>query len=149
MTALTVTDKQRVRFHLAYSAAVPDGDRALLEDRMENLDSPVWASQIRARLDRCDRTLAESETDAQSTGLRDRRVILGDVNRTDVSYSALTLKERAKAYLGETNQLALEIGAPNYRDPAWWGNLHMRSTIGSIPTVPAPWAAGNLYISYA
>lgn len=146
MTALTPTDKMRARFHLAYSDAVPDGDRALLEDRMDHLDSPVWAGQIRARLDRCDRTLRETESDAQDTGLASRRVILGDVNRTDVEYRSLSQRDRDKAYLAETSGLALELGVPNYRDPKWWGNMHMR--VSGAARIPAPWLAGELFVYY-
>lgn len=147
MTALTETDKMRVRFHLCYNQAVPDGDRQLLEARMNDLDSPVWASGIRARLDRCDRTLAKTEIDAQTSGVANRRTIVGDVNRTDAYFVASQMKDRQKAYLTETDNLALELGCPNYRNPGWWGNMNMRVVVGT-ERIPAPWAAGNLYINY-
>jgi predicted AlkP superfamily phosphohydrolase/phosphomutase len=147
MTALTETDKMRVRFHLCYNQAVPDGDRQLLESRMESLDSPVWASGVRDRLNRCDRTLLKTELDAQSSSVQSRRTIVGDVNRTDVNNTTAARKERQKAYLDETDNLALELGCPNYRNPSWWGNMNMRIVVGT-ERIPAPWAAGNLYLNF-
>lgn len=155
MTVLETQDKYRVRYHLAYTEAVPDGDRALLEDRMDNLDSPFYVNRIKARLDRCDRSLEESETDAQSSGVTNKRILLGDVNRTDLEYRAESWDKRKKAYVYETDQLALELGVPNYRNPEFWGNntLHMG---GRIPRIPAPTAVSldltigsDIYLYYA
>jgi hypothetical protein len=138
MTVLEPIDKSRVRYHLAYTDAVPDGDRAILEDRMDNIADTYTVSRLRNRLDRCDRTLSESETDNQSSGIRSKYQIQGDVNRTNVEFAAEPLKARQKAYLYETDQLALELGVPNYRNPDWWGNRYMISSQGRIARIPAP-----------
>lgn len=137
MVALADFDKSRVRYHLAYSEAVPDGDRALLEDRMDNVADSYTIGQIQARLLRCDAASGETALGGQQIAPTSTRTLLGDVNRTDQLFSVEDIKTRRAAYLYETEQLSLEIGAPNYRNPESWQNLHLRMA-GRIPRIPAP-----------
>lgn len=139
MTILDPQDQKRVRFHLSYtSAAVPDGDQYLLETRMQNIPDLFTVGKIREHLDRCDRAFDKSEMDQQVAALLATDTYAGDINRTNVKQATESLKTRRQNYLFETNMLALRIGAPNYTDPDWWGNLYMRHQGGTLPRIPAP-----------
>jgi hypothetical protein len=137
MSSLADTDKSRARYHLGYNETVPFGDRALLEVRMTKIADSYTVGKIGDRLDRCDRTLAETESDEQSSGVASKRLLLGDVNRTDIEYRTETLKTRWKVYYDETDALAREIGAMNWRKPEMDQYRCYSETIQN-PTVPAP-----------
>lgn len=137
MSSLADTDKSRVRYHLGYNETVPFGDRALLESRMAKVADSYTVSKIVDRLDRCDRTLAETETDEQSSGIASKRLLLGDVNRTDIEYRAESLKTRWRYYYDETDALAREVGVVNWRKPEMDQYRCYSETI-TQPTVPAP-----------
>jgi hypothetical protein len=137
MSSLSDLDKSRVRYHLAYNESVPTGDRALLEVRMTRIADSYTVGKIVDRLARCDRTEAESETDEQSSGITSKRILLGDVNRTDVLYAQEPLEKRLRAYKRECDALALALGVRNWRDPEMDGYRVYSDTI-IAPTIPAP-----------
>jgi len=137
MSSLSATDKSRARYHLAYNESVPTGDRSLMEVRMTRIADTYTVSKIVDRLNRCDRTETEAETDAQSTGISSTRILLGDVNRTDVNYQTESIEKRQKAYMRETNALALALGVRNWRDPELEPYRRLSDTIID-PVIPAP-----------
>lgn len=162
MVVLAAQLKSRIRILLRYSDAVPDEDRALLEDRMDNVADSYTATEIENRVIRCesaDLNTIEGDLTTGGTGatptIRSKRILLGDVNRTDANYTTASLRERQDVFIYETTQLALILGVPNYANPAWWGNRSMHMG-GRIPRVPAPvdtivnLALGtDLYLYYA
>lgn len=137
MSSLAAVDKSRVRYHLAYNESVPTGDRALLELRMTRIADTYTVSKIVERLNRCDRTETESETDAQTSGIASKRLLLGDVNRTDVLYETVSLEKRYKAYLKECDAVAVALGVKNWRDPELEPCRIYSDTI-TDPQIPAP-----------
>lgn len=137
MSSLADADKSRARYHLAYNESVPTGDRALMEVRMSRIADSFTVGKIKDRLDRCDRTEFESESDEQSSGIASKRILLGDVNRTDLLYTAATLQQQAKAYMKECDALALALGVRNWRDPELEPYRRMSETIID-PVIPAP-----------
>lgn len=137
MSSLSALDKSRTRYHLAYNESVPTGDRALLELRMTKIADSYTVGKLVDQLARCDRTKAETETDEQSSGIASKRLLLGDVNRTDVLYETVPLEKRIKAYLRECNALATELGVRNWRDPEMDDYRKYSDTI-TDPVIPAP-----------
>lgn len=137
MSSLSDLDKSRARYHLAYNESVPTGDRALMELRMTRILDSYTVGKIVDRLDRCDRTEVESETDEQGSGIASKRILLGDVNRTDVLYAAPTLQQQAKAYMKECTALAIMLGVRNWRDPELLPLRRLSETIVD-PVIPAP-----------
>lgn len=137
MSSLSALDKSRARYHLAYNSSVPTGDRATMEVRMTTIADSYTVSKIRDRLDRCDRTEAESESDEQGSGIVSKRLLLGDVNRTDLLYQTASPSVQAKAYMKECHALALALGVRNWRDPELQGYRRLSETIVD-PVIPAP-----------
>lgn len=155
MSSLADVDKARVRYHLAYNESVPTGDRALLEKRMTTIHDTYTVAKIVDRLDRCDRTEAETETDQQESGITSKRLLLGDVNRTDVLYEAVSLEKRYKAYMLECNAVAKSLGVRNWRDPEL-DEYRVYSDTITDPQIPAPvevtyqlYYGSDLYLYFA
>ena len=125
MPTLSFNDQERVRRHLGYTSdAVPWGDEVVLSHALaKDSRSSQWLLNAIALLDRCDRTFAKTEMDAQDSGVAYRRVLVGDRNYSDVEYRAESRKQRQKAYVEETNQLGRYLGARNYSDPDNWQYL--------------------------
>ncbi|PSB29893.1 hypothetical protein [Stenomitos frigidus] len=137
MSSLSDLDKSRARWHLGYNESVPTGDRTLMEIRMTKIADSFTVGKIRDRLDRCDRTEVETETDAQGSGIVTKRFLLGDVNRTDVNYQAESLQKRERAYMKELNALATSLGVRNWRDPELQDSRRLSETV-TDPVIPAP-----------
>lgn len=126
MPPLPDPDKDRARWHLGYTSdAVPRGDSLILEDRMENVPTAGLVTRFQELLNRCDRTYAEAESDAQTDGTAYRRLITGDVNRTDIEYRPDDLRDRRKSYIYETDLLARRLGVRNYTNPKNQQYLHL------------------------
>lgn len=132
MVALSETDKSRVRYHLSYSDAADDGDRALLEDRMINIRDALTQTRITAILNQLDvqeiflqGDLAGGNGDYVNV-LLSRRLITGDVNRTDIEYRPEDPKTREKKYVTMTNFLAVKLGVVNYHNLDWAMNSMFR-----------------------
>jgi hypothetical protein len=117
MTAIGTTEKNKIRFLLGYSStAVPWGDQALLQRALNRTDySTVEVSEIHNQILRCERTWAEIETAGDDIAYR--RLITGDVNRTDTEFRSERPAARRRAFLYEADQLALSLGVRNYRSP--------------------------------
>lgn len=124
MPSLPFPDQQKVKFHLSYSGATPIGDTALLQERMDNIPSTELVTQIQGLITRCDRVFAQSEMNQQTAGIAYNRIITGDTNRADREDRPESLRVRQKAYLAETNLLALRLGVMNYTSPSNAGYLH-------------------------
>jgi hypothetical protein len=137
MSSLSDEDKSTVRFHLGYNESVEYRDRALLEDRMNNIADTRTVTRIRDQIARCDRTLAKTEIDAQETAPVTNRILLGDVQRTDLMAEAEDLKTRQKNYIYECDQLARFVGAPNWNKPEM-DRFRVYSKTITYPLVPAP-----------
>ncbi len=125
MALLSATNKERIKFHLSYTSdAVPSGDFAILNSR---LDADYAAEQIDAiatMLARISRVWTNSEVNQQEAGVFYNRILTGDVNRTDREDRAEPYKLRRRAYLDETDRLALYFGVRNYTNPANHQHLH-------------------------
>lgn len=145
MTVLTDELKKAVRYHLAYTDAAPDEYRALLEDRMDHLQDSTWITRIQRLIWICDDALRNTINSDPGYGiqlgalpyLKSKRILLGDVNRTDAEYTTDSIKQRKKWYLDSTDELAISLGVPNFRNPKFWGNLEFHMS-GRIPRIPAP-----------
>jgi len=124
MPALPFPTQQKVKFHLAYSDAVPLGDAVLLENRMNTIASTELVTLITEQVARCDRVFGESELNKQTAGITYNRIITGDVNRTDREDRSEPTRLREKAYLRECDRLALSLGVLNYRNPENHQYLH-------------------------
>jgi hypothetical protein len=137
MSSLSDLDKSRVRHHLGYNESVPTGDRALLELRMTRIADSFTVGKIVDKLARCDRSLAETETDEQSSGIASKRILLGDVNRTDVLYTQERLEKRLRAYKRDCDALARDVGVRNWNDPEL-DDYRIYSDTITDPQIPAP-----------
>lgn len=119
MPQLPTTDRDRVRVLLSYlSDAVPYGDQALLERALLKDYSTTAITALQTQLTRCDRALTNSEINQQVAAVAYNRVIVGDVNRTDREDRPEPYRVRRKAYIQETDRLALLVGVRNYTNPA-------------------------------
>lgn len=135
MPVLSDTNKERVKYHLAYSASVDAGDLALLEDRMNNVPTATQVVQIGLILDQLDilaRFLVSDGTSNNPPGgdyaqqLESRRLLVGDVNRSDITYRNQPYQKRYKTYVDHTNYLALKLGVVNYHNPDHLSSIPFR-----------------------
>lgn len=112
---LTTTDQSRCRYHLRYSAGVPAGDRARLEEAMTTIDDNYTANKIATQLDRCDAAELATAIDNLSIGMR--VAYIGDINRTQLTADVNQLKKWRENYRYETDRLAEMLWVTNYNDP--------------------------------
>jgi hypothetical protein len=124
MPAIDTTTQERIPFYLGYtSQAVPWGDRALLRRALDRTDYNNWElSEIGKQVDRCQRTWEEIEEASDDVAYR--RIIIGDVNRTDTEFRSEKFTGRKRAFIFESDQLAATLGVRNYRNPANAEYLH-------------------------
>lgn len=138
MVALAELDKSRTRFHLGYGAGTPAGDRARLEEAMNELGDNYEVNRVREILDRCDRAYELTEQN-QSGRFETKELYVGDINRSIVRESNRDSKKWWENYLKETDLLAFHpLWVPNYRREE---NLRYRfARIGAeyIMGVPGP-----------
>jgi hypothetical protein len=120
--SLLPADQERVKFHLGYSEAVPDGDFALLQRRMTQPFTNEYRALLVEQIARCTRVFAQTELNRQETGVFYNRIIGGDINRNDREDRPEPRVQRLKAYITECDQLALSLGVLNFRNPA---NAHL------------------------
>ena len=112
---LSDTDKSRCRYHLRYSAGVPAGDRARLEEAISTADDAYTANKISEQLDRCDAAELATAIDNLSIGMR--VAYIGDINRTQLTTDVNQLKKWRDNYQYETDRLADILWVVNYNDP--------------------------------
>lgn len=124
MPAIDTTTQERISFYLGYtSQAVPWGDKALLRRALDRSDySSSELSEIAAQVSRCQRTWNEIEEASDDVAYR--RIIIGDVNRTDTEFRSEKFRGRKQAFVFESDQLALTLGVRNYRNPINAEYLH-------------------------
>jgi hypothetical protein len=138
MVALPEKQKNRVRIHLGYALdAVPDGDAWVLEDRMSNLRNQQEVQWIIDLLDKCDYAWKRLFLDDQSTGIARIVNIVGDINRTETTNLAETMKQREKAYELAIRLLSQQLAVPSYR---FTGGQRLHTVEGrrrSLPRGPA------------
>lgn len=108
-------DKSRCRYHLRYSAGVPAGDRARLEEAITTIEDSYTANKVVAQLDRCD--AAENATAIESLSIGMRVAYIGDINRTQLTTDVNQLKKWRENYRYETDRLADILWVTNYNDP--------------------------------
>lgn len=135
MPVLSDTNKERVKHHLAYSASVDAGDLALLEDRCNNVPTATQVVRIGIILDQLDlleKFLVSDVTATNPPGgdyaqeLESRRLITGDVNRSDITYKPEEFEKRLKRYIKLTDHLALKLGVVSYHNSAHLDSIPFR-----------------------
>jgi hypothetical protein len=140
MPALSDTQKENVRFHLAYNLdGVEDGDAVLLEDRINNVQSSAWIVRTQELLDDCEFAYVRQRSSNQETDIDRKTTIVGDVNRTTVSYAReRSNKRRDKDWIATTDLLSLHLMVPNYRNPDTLQSRLLRRSVGNIPRLIYP-----------
>lgn len=138
MVALSSRDKSRTRFHLGYGSGTPAGDRARLEQAMNEIEDNYWAMRVRNHLNRCDNAFRECESDQQNSGIDYKELITGDINRTVVRFKAERLRMRQENYIYECDLLADTLFVPNYRNPNHYYQRFFQEGGAYIRAVPGP-----------
>lgn len=124
MPALDPGDINLIPFYLGYiGTTTPWGDKALLQRALDRTDYTNEArSEIALQVQRCKRTWEEIEEASDDVAYR--RIIIGDVNRTDTEFRSEKPAARKRAFIYEADQLALTLGVRNYRNPENAQYLH-------------------------
>lgn len=117
MPPIPAAVRELAQFYLGYdSESVPAGDKALLARAFARTDwTNAFITEFTAQVNRCQRTWNEIEQ--ASDDISYRRIIVGDVNRTDSEFRSESRRQRVRAFLYESDQLALSLGVRNYRNP--------------------------------
>jgi hypothetical protein len=154
MVVLAVQDQRRVRHHLGFSsgAGIGAGDRAQLQEAMENMDSNYHVNVVKRILDSCDERfeitlLSPSEI---VSNFSRRELIAGDLNRTVIRTTdpQEAVRWAHDTYLAATDELARQLWSPNYRQDLMMRFRYERSGgdyIRSIPGVADTAVGANLY----
>jgi len=143
MVALTDTQKSMVRFHLAYSDAVPAGDRARLEEAMSLVPDEWTRSRIGDVLARCETAYSLTQLTAGDLTLDEQVAVTGDVVSTTDTKSRASWSKRQRFYAIETDNLALILGVRNYRNPEQALNGYLRDGGTYIKSIPGPQGLGG------
>lgn len=107
--------KSKVYFHLGYGnlQGIPVGDVAALNNAMDNVFSDGQYNFIKQIVDRCDIAWANTQPGELSSVVD---TYSGDINRTVLHNDLLkTYRDLWEIYTGETDMLAAEFNAVNYR----------------------------------
>jgi hypothetical protein len=132
---------------------VPAGDKAAIEEAMENLPDNYTVQQVRRQLDRCDEAWTLTEvTSSNDPPIFQREITSGDINRSVVR-SAQDRRLRDyywDIYYKEVEQLARILWVPEYRTP---NNDHWRFArsggefVMSLPGVADSCVSDRIYLS--
>lgn len=137
MVSLSDRDQSRCRYHLAFGAGVPAGDRARLEEAFHDIQDDYTLGKIVEQLDRCDR--AESTSELGNAGFSSRELITGDINRSVIRTSNTdAFRIWRENYLVETDRLAQILWVPNYRRDYALRYRFSRHGAEYIKAVPGP-----------
>lgn len=154
MPALTEADKQRARWHLYGSGGgVPAGDKAAIEEAIDNLPDNYTVQQVRRQLDRCD--AAWEKTDVNGTSdppVFQREITSGDINRSVVrsAQDKRLVDYYWQIYYKEVEDLARILWVPEYRTPE---NDHWRFArsggeyVMSLPGAADSCVSDRIYLS--
>lgn len=116
MPKLPEATKNMVRIHLGYTLdAVPDGDAYVLEDRMDNVRNQAEITWIKKLVVQCDKAWERMFVDSQKTGVARITNIIGDINRTETTNIAESLKTREQAYEMAVKLLGQQLAVKPYR----------------------------------
>jgi hypothetical protein len=119
MPNLSTLQIAKLRKHLGYnSRAVPIGYQTLFKKAIELPREQDQIDALQELIERCDRVFEQTEITKQGDGVASRRLLTGDVNRTDIEYRPENWRTRKRAYVYETDQLGAELGVTNFRSPA-------------------------------
>lgn len=112
MAKLTQQQQDGVRFHLALTDAVPDGDAIIFNDRIAQPISEYVLRQVRKTLEACDESY---EAMLELTTATKQQLVTGDVirNITDFQSSRDVARKR---YVMQCDLLAECLGVPNWRN---------------------------------
>jgi len=110
---LTEAQKEEVRFHLALTDSVPDGDAIIFNDRISQPISEATMRRVRQTLEACDRSY---EAMLELTTARKQQLVTGDVIRNITDFEADRSGARRR-YLLQCDLLAECLGVPNWRNP--------------------------------
>lgn len=126
MVALSTDDKSRCRWHLGYVLdGVPEGDSAVLEDRMANMRDNYERRKIKLLLDACDNAETRMRLDSQTVAPNRSELITGDINRSILTQTAETRRQRRQAYVQCCEDLAIHLAVANYNNAGVLpGRLH-------------------------
>jgi hypothetical protein len=104
---LSEAQKEEIRFHLAVTDAVADGDQIIFNDRIGQPLSEARLRRIRETLEACDRSYGSL---LELTTTRKQQLVTGDVIRNITDFEA-------KRYVVQCDLLAEALGVPNWRNP--------------------------------
>jgi hypothetical protein len=110
---LSEAQKEEIRFHLAVTDAVADGDQIIFNDRIGQPLSEARLRRIRETLEACDRSYGSL---LELTTTRKQQLVTGDVIRNITDFEAERTTAR-KRYVAQCDLLAEALGVPNWRNP--------------------------------
>lgn len=118
MPVFTEDQKNAIRVALGYTTnQIPSGDYVILNQELARTRSDGELGAIMWQSDECYRCLGLQRLDMQESGIEYRRIITGDTNRTDIQFTAESLRTRERKFIRETDRLARLLGAINYSNP--------------------------------
>ena len=140
MVALSEEYKKRCRWHLfGTGAGIPAGDRARLEEAMDNIPDDTTAIYIQDLINRCD--VAWNDINAsQGIVTVSAESYAGDLNRTVArgQRNSQILQDCYEKYYFWVDQLARRLWVPDYTTPnsdyyryARWGGEYVNSIPGT------------------
>ena len=144
MANLTEAQKEEIRFHLALTDAVPDGDQIIFNDRLAQPISEARLRRVRDALEACDRSYSAL---LELTTTTKQQLVTGDVVRQITDFEASRKVARAR-YVAQGNLLGESLGVPNYRDPSspFLWRMGEGSVITRMSKPDGTSVAGRLYM---
>ena len=110
MANLSEGDTERIYFHLGVTDSVPDGDRIIFDDRLNNV-SARRVVYVKELLDALDRSHGELLT---LTTTSSQQLIAGDVNRSVTEFEA-NKRIASGRYLTQRRLLCEALGVIDFR----------------------------------
>lgn len=112
---LTSEQQAKVRFHLAYNASTPQDVQLLLTTAMDGVLDAWTNAKLGELIVLCDDALALTTLEAGTAATELATSITGDIARTTALQARDPYNRRLRAYINQTNFLAVTLGVPNYR----------------------------------
>ena len=113
MSSLTDTQQEKILFHLSITPAIYDGDRLIIDYRLNLLYSEEILRYVRTAIESCDRAWFAI---LELTTVSKQQLVTGDVNRSITDFEA-SRKVARRRYEMITDELAGKLGLPNYNNP--------------------------------
>jgi len=143
MVALSTLYKSMCRYALGYGAGTPAGDRARLEQAMNEIEDDYMLERVKYHIERVLDAIDDSAPDtdkigADPTDLSYRELITGDINRSVIRYENERSGKKYDKIGLEAQLLADLLFVPNYRDPTTYYQRFYADGGTYIRAVPGP-----------